>query len=221
MVTRDFLGPFSWWPEFLAQYTALGIEGCPFWAGPRGCVSNIALATGLLKEVTDTTHILQAVNAILEMEPLCLDKKARAECVQKGHTVHGSISDIVSFIGSYPRVEFELTEELARGFSAEDQRVAGNWRRAANQGPQQVTRTGTELARPAGAPAARDNSEHVYERGVGRLGGSERQMRAISRVCRFVEAGLRHWGIDRPISEMPDGQSDWRLIIPFVEDTEA
>ena len=34
-------------------------------------------------------------------------------------------------------------------------------------------------------------------------------MRVRSRLCRFVEVALHAWGIERPLSDMPEGNADW------------
>ena len=225
MAPRDYLGVIPWWEEHLQEAIELGRRatpplepgrgiGFPRWTGPKGCKSDIALATELLPEVATKREIRVALFSLWEQPPLKLGPAQRKEAGVKGHTLHGSVSDAIGYIGEHPVVPYELPPDLARGFSDKDQRVSGNWLREARQGPQQATQQGTAPAQPPGAPDARAQSQHVYGRGEGRLSGREQQIDVTGRATRFVCAGLTHWGMGRPLSDFPAGNGDWSIVKP-------
>ena len=83
------------------------------------------------------------------------------------------------------------------------------------EGPAGADAGGPRAAEPPGAPDARAQSEHVYGRGEGRLSDRRQQISVRMRLCRFVETALRACGVDtRPLSEMPEGNADWALVVP-------
>jgi hypothetical protein len=216
---RDYLGRIDWWREHVEESMQLKGErgGVAFrrWHGPHGCKSDIYKAAGLLAEVASRGEIRDAIFAVWAQPPLSLGKAQRKLAGVRGHSLHGSAPDAMGFIGEHPVVPYELAEDLKRGFTAQDVRRGGNWRREASQGPQAPTRVGRAPAEPPGAPDARAQSEHVYGRGEGRLSDRRQQISVRMRLCRFVETALRAWGVDtRPLSEMPEGNADWALVVP-------
>ena len=52
----------------------------------------------------------------------------------------------------------------------------------------------------------------MYGRGQGRLSAREQQFDVTSHACRFIAAGVAHWGRDRPLSDLPEGNGDWFVL---------
>jgi hypothetical protein len=212
-----FFGALDWWPELLAESLAMSGVGCPRWAGPRGSRANILLASGLLPELASKDEIRSAIFALWAAPPLCLGLQGRKDAGLRGHSLHGSAPDATGFISEFPVVPYALPEDLRRGFTPPETRVAGNWRRCSAQGATESSRVGTAPAAPPGAPDARADSEHVYGRGDGRMSSRAQQLRVRDRLCRFVACALRHARIS-PESfapgSMPEGNADWQLVVP-------
>ena len=187
---------------------------CLRWEGGYGSRSKLAKATHLVGEVAEKSEIRLATFSTWAEPPLEMTESARKAAGCTGHTGHVSGSDAMGFIGLHPIVPYQLPDDLKRGFTSDEQRIAGNWRRKADPSTAEPVRRGAGNAIPNGEPNARDDSERVYGRGEGRMSAREQQLRARSRLCRFVECGLRKWGIDRPISDLPKGNADWEIIIP-------
>jgi hypothetical protein len=170
-----------------------------------------------LPELASKDEIRSALFALWAAPPLRLGLLGRKEAGLRGHSLHGSAPDATGFISEFPVVPYALPEDLRRGFTAPETRIAGNWRRCGSQGPTEASRTGTAPAVPPGAPDARANSEHLYGRGDGRMTSRSQQLRVRDRLCRFVACALRNANIS-PASfapgSMPAGNADWLLVVP-------
>ena len=47
-------------------------------------------------------------------------------------------------------------------------------------------------------------------------GGKAAKIKATNRLCLFVQIALKHWGANKTISEMPEGISDWSIVVPDI-----
>mmetsp|Transcript_15813 Transcript_15813/g.40129 ORF Transcript_15813/g.40129 Transcript_15813/m.40129 type:complete len:559 (-) Transcript_15813:592-2268(-) len=214
---RDFFGVIPWWEEHITDAERLGGIAFPLWDGPWGCKRDIFKATSLREEAADCPAIRKAYFAVWAQAPLSCGDAERKEAALRGHTLHGSVADAAGFIGLNPVVPYPLESDLKSGFQTEDERILGNWRRDKKGESGGPPRLGNGIAQPPGAADARAESQHVYGRGQGRKSSREQQLRARGRLCRFIEAAVKAWGTDRPLSELPEGSEDWRIVIPHGE----
>ena len=118
---------------------------------------------------------------------------------------------------------------LGQGFSADDGRELGHWRRYAKGAGGEAVESADHAqalprprgrSNPAAAPetlAARQNMENAYSRGEGRLGERGAQLRVRGRFMGLVQAA--HLNMSRPWQELPDGPQGWQVLFHgFAED---
>ena len=194
---EGYLGPLSWLPEHYNEIRTLaGGQAFPAWAGGWGSKSNPALATGLARtgDQVDLCSKVEIVNALFlgwRVSPLGLTAAVRKQRAFKGHCLHQWPADAMRVVGDLPTIGFEIDEDLRRGFTQSERRMAGHWLRDAREEGAPAPPRGAGPARPPGAAAARDGMEDVYSRGAGREGERAEQTRVRWRFVRYVRAALR------------------------------
>ena len=93
-------------------------------------------------------------------------------------------------VGEGPTFAFEVSAEVAKGFSMDEVEALGHWRRIERHG---VPRSSPGSKRKRGQG---DNPAMAlrYSSGIGRMGEREEQLRVRSRVIALVRAALDAYG---------------------------
>lgn len=223
--TKGFLGPFPWYRRHLADVQAYGGTMFPDFEGPRGCRTHINLATdlkaGTLLESGDLAKIF---HSLLTLPPLAWSKAEIARSGVRGHSPHGSLSDLARTIGPRPNPPFELPSSLRAGFDKNDWNEIGLWLRSKRDKAEAEENRRVHLGNKAGrtdAAAGPGAMVLLYTSGDGRLGARTRQLDARRRLVRYVRLALaaygRHW------SELPatDNLAAWTALLGSLRDVES
>jgi len=100
---EGFLGPLSWLAEHLRSIGVLGGVAFPNFCGPRGCRTHIRLAEGILaSSCLEPTDVKGIFESLLTLPPLAWSKVDYAASGLRGHSFHGSLSDLARAIGPNP-----------------------------------------------------------------------------------------------------------------------
>jgi hypothetical protein len=166
--------------------------------------------------VADKAQVRAALYSIWAAPPLGMMAEQRRRIGVTGHSIHGTLADVLRAIGEFPRVRYELPPDLARGFTRYEARIAGHWRRDKNA-PDYVApqSRGAGPAVPPGAASQRDASEDLYSRGEGRMGERAEQLRVRGRAWSFLRVARRAWG--GQWQDLLGDASDWPTILAFVD----
>jgi len=155
----------------------------------------------------------------MALPPLKLSKEQITKSGLRGHSFHGTLSDIARSIGENPRLPFTPSPDLAQGFNATELGELGRWERTpqekadARQAAAILAGGGgrrTEASDPAAAMSLR------YSSGQGRSGCHDAQLRVRTRMVRLVRAAISHYGHgweNLPIS----GLESWRALFPYTQ----
>ena len=208
------LGPLSWAREHVEECCAGEDEGVAFraWKGPHGAKGDVLRAVASIDEVVAKDHLVQAVYRLWSMSPCSLSEEERLGWSYSTHAFHGTWSDVARMVGESPTFAFDVSAEVAKGFSMDDVEALGHWRRIAKHGAPRSSPSGKRKRGQGDNPAMALR----YSSGAGRLGEREEQIRVRSRVIALVRAALEAAG--QPWSSLPFGPQSWDLCRP-VRDT--
>ena len=191
------LGPIEWWPAHVAALQGRQFVLPDFTVprgGGRGVVSN---ATELhLDAVMPPDKLGTAFADLLSLSPLGMTETERRELDVRGHSPHGSATDMARFLG----------------FADDDVNELGHWLRDSNAKGQAggsapaVGGTG----RAPGRANERGAMRHHYSSGEGRLGERERQLAVRGRWISAMAAAVAR--VDGEWTTMPQGREDWILL---------
>ena len=67
------------------------------------------------------------------VSPLGLTAAVRKQRAFKGHCLHQWPADAMRVVGDLPTIGFEIDEDLRRGFTQSERRMAGHWLRDARE----------------------------------------------------------------------------------------
>jgi hypothetical protein len=208
---EGFSGPWPWAPEHLAALNGRPYVLPAFKAAARHA-GDITHATSWAStprpRVTSSAHALTSMLALAALPPLSFTKEQMAKMGLKGHSGHGSPSDIAASVGPHAAPAF--------AFFAVDEQELGLWRRrAASSADGELTldpglqaavaraalpaaATGQQRPMPHAAPAAlsaEDASMRVrYTQGENRQGRRTSQIRVRRRLCAAVREAIRLFG---------------------------
>jgi len=213
---EGIMGPLTWLGEHLRQIeTTCGGIAFHRWERIWGYKSNLDKGDVLKAEVASKDEIRAALHSIVSASPNGWTAALRKELGFKGHSMHGSFSDVNRWIGESPVFPLSVAAGLSNGFSVMDWRELGHWRRDARgtSDPTAPTpRAGgpSNAAAAPGAGARRDLMEFSYSRGEGRLGERGAQLSVRSRFMSLLRAAHKH--MDSPWQELPDGPLGWQVL---------
>jgi len=212
---EGFLGPLPWLAEHLRSIGVLGGVAFPNFCGPRGCRTHIHLAEGVLaSSCLEPTDVRAVFESLLTLPPLKWSKADYVDSGLRGHSFHGSLSDLARAIGPSPSLAFSVPASVALGFADSDVNELGRWERSAAEkaAARAAAARGAGHERNAAPPPPASAMSLRYSSGAGRLGCHEAQMRVRTRMLALVRAALLHYG--REWSSLPHGLASWRALFP-------
>ena len=218
-VLEGFTGPLAWAEEHVADVGTLG-QVFPAWDGPRGSQSHFAAADRLLRSVVDPQKIMRPLDSILAQWPLGLERAERIQVGVRGHSFHGSPSDLEATIGEWPAFPFALEERDKMGFSEPEVSQTGHWLRRRGllhdeRAADDVRRAAsTGVGRPAGAASQRQQQSGRYARGAGRDGDRTTQIKLRARLTRIVRAAISHYAPGGWM-DLADGPESRLILAPL------
>ena len=207
------LGPIGWAREHTEECCAGEPEGIAFraWKGPYGAKGDVCRATASSEYVVSKEHLVQAVYRLWSLPPCELSEEDRQRWSYSTHAFHGTWTDVARMVGEAPSFAFEVSSEVAKGFSMDDVEALGHWRRIAKHGVPRSSPGSKRKRSQEEAPAMALR----YSSGIGRMGEREEQIRVRSRVVALVRAALESWG--QPWSRLPLGVHAWDVCKPIRE----
>jgi hypothetical protein len=205
-----FLGPYMWVLEHVAEVLEMGEQVFPEYTGAWGCYSKISLAVSLVPEVAPIPHVSRALFSLWTLPPLSLTNEQVKDLGVRGHSLHGTVTDWLIFIGQFPVAPFALPEDLKRGFNREEAKAAGQWTRDI-QTPQ------PEGGGGGGGPP-RQEMPNRYSGGEGRRGLRAEQLSLRRRLATYGKLAVQHAG---GWLNLPIGRGDFdALVTPAPEEVD-
>ena len=196
--TEGLLGPLTWAPSHVRDCAELG-QVFPAWDGPRGCQGNFALATSLKREVVNPSKIMRPLAAVVADAPACVSAEEMEEVGARGHSFHGTPSDLAAVVGPAPSLPFIVEDRDKPGFDRAAVNGLGHWLRlhgaVHDERPaDDVVRAAvTGVGRAAGTANTRADQVGRYQRGTGRDGDKVTQLKLRSRLVRIMRAAIAHY----------------------------
>ena len=207
------LGPLRWAREHVEECCAGKDEGIAFraWSGPYGSKGDVCRADASSDDVVSKDHLVQAVYRLWALSPCGLLEAERQAWSYSTHAFHGTWTDVARMVGEGPTFAFEVSAEVAKGFSMDEVEALGHWRRIERHGVPRSS-PGSKRKRGQGDPPA---MALRYSSGIGRMGEREEQLRVRSRVIALVRAALDAYG--QPWYSLPLGDKAWSICKPLRE----
>ena len=131
------LGLLSWAREHVEECCAGKEEGIAFraWSGPYGAKGGVCKAEASSDDVVSKDdHLVQAVYRLWAMSSCGLLEIERHGWSYSAHAFHGTWTDVARMVGESPSFAFEVSAEVAKGFSMDDVETLGHWRRIERHG---------------------------------------------------------------------------------------
>ena len=193
---EGFTGTFTWFQDYLnwADGRQNVLPGAKY---PKGAAGDITKAESLTAEVMTEAHARKSFQAVLALEPLCYTEAQMKELDIRGHSPHGSLSDMVMYIGE------------GQGFTPTDQDILANWRRRAVEAEQGAGKSGASYE-PRPSTSRASDMRVAYSIGDAKGGNRERQLETRTRLNAFVQKALLTWG--KSWMDLPHGRTDWEIL---------
>ena len=200
---EGFLGKYEFMPALIKRSKGkdyvLAAPTCN-----KGDTGNVTLAKASKAGVMGEADFRKSLTAVLGLPPLKMTPSEVADLDIRGHSPHGTMSDMMVFVG-------------APTFLEADSDIAAHWRRRSIE--HEMLQMGLKAKGKATAvPGKSQEMRILYSTGKGKLGVERQQMKVRKKFNRFVQQRLENFG--KSWTELPPGRADWNILLDEASESE-